>query len=52
MIAKLKIFNGINRVTFTDNIIPIERNNYTCIATINIDSVLKLTIKEHILKLI
>ena len=29
IIAKLKIFNKINRTTFTDNVIPIERNNYT-----------------------
>ena len=42
IIAKLKIYNGINRTTFTDNIIPIERNNYTCIAAIDIDSVLKI----------
>ena len=41
IIAKLKIFNGINRTTFTDNIITIERNNYICIAAIDIDSVLK-----------
>ena len=26
IIAKLKIFNGINTTTFTDNAIPIERN--------------------------
>ena len=42
IIAKLKIFNRINRTTFTDNFIPIERNNYTCIAAIDIDSVLKI----------
>ena len=42
IIAKLKIFNGTNRTTFTNNIIPIERNNYACIATIDIDSVLKI----------
>ena len=42
IIAKLKIFNGINRTTFTNNIISIERNNYTCIAAIDIDSVLKI----------
>ena len=42
IIAKLKVYNGINRTTFTDNIIPIERNNYTCIAAIDIDSVLKI----------
>ena len=41
IIAKLKIFNGINRTTFTDNAIPIERNLYTCIPAIDLDSVLK-----------
>ena len=39
IIAKLKIFNGKNRKTFTDNIIPIERNIYTCVAAVDIDSV-------------
>ena len=43
IIAKLKIFNKINRTTFTDNIIPFEKKHYTCIpATIDIDSVLKI----------
>ena len=42
----MKIFNGINRTTFTDNIIPIERNNYICIAAIDIDSVLKIENKR------
>ena len=46
IIATLKIFNGINRTTFTDNIIPIERNNYICIAAIDIDSVLKIENKR------
>ena len=46
IIAKLKIFSGTNRTTFTDNIIPIERNNYTCIAAIGIDSVLKIANKR------
>ena len=46
IIAKLKIFNGINRTTFTDNIIPIERNHYICIAAIDIDSVLKIDNKR------
>ena len=41
IIAKLKIFNRINRTTFTDNAIPIERNHYICIPAIDIDSVLK-----------
>ena len=44
--AKLKIFNGINRTTFTNNIIPIERNSYTCIPAIDIDSVLKIDNKR------
>ena len=38
----MKIFNGTNRTTFTNNIIPIERNNYICVAAIDIDSVLKI----------
>ena len=46
IIAKLKIFNGINKTTFTNNIIPIERNNYTCIPAIDIDSVLKIDNKR------
>ena len=46
IIAKLKIFNKINRTTFTDNAIPIERNHYTCIPAIDIDSVLKIDNKR------
>ena len=46
IIAKLKIFNGTNRTTFTDNIIPIERNNYICITAIDLDSVLKIENKR------
>ena len=46
IIAKLKIFNGINRTAFTNNIIPIERNSYTCIPAIDIDSVLKIDNKR------
>ena len=42
IIAKLKIFNGINRTTFTNNIIPIEKTHYTCISARDIDSVLKI----------
>ena len=41
-ICKLKIFNKINRTTFTDNVIPIEKKNYICIPAIDIDSVLKI----------
>ena len=42
LIAKLKIFNGINITTFTNNAIPIERTSYNCIPAIDIDSVLKI----------
>ena len=53
LVAKLKIFNKINRTTFkSKNNIPIERNHYICIPAVDIDSVLKMIIKEHILKLI
>ena len=54
LVAKLKIFNRINRAIFfnnnNNNNIAIERNHYICISAIDIDSVLKLIIKEHILK--
>ena len=46
IIAKLKISNRISRTTFTDNAIPIERNHYTYIPAIDIDSVLKIDNKR------
>ena len=48
LVAKLKIFNRINRTTFNNNKnnIPIERNNYICIPAIDIDSVLKIDNKR------
>ena len=46
IIAKLKIFNKINRTTFTDDITPFEKNHYTCIPAIDIDSVLKIDNKR------
>ena len=46
IIAKLKIFNGANKTTFTDDIIPFEKNHYTCISAIDIDSVLKIDNKR------
>ena len=43
LVAKLKIFNKINRTTFNNNnYIPIERNHYIFIPVIDIDSVLKI----------
>ena len=53
LVAKLKIFNRINRATFNnnnnnnnDNNIPMERNHYICIPAIDIDSVLKIDNKR------
>ena len=46
IIAKLKIFNGTNRTTFSNNAIPIERTSYNCIPAIDIDSVLKIDNKR------
>ena len=42
LVAKLKMFDRINRTTFANNVIPIERNHYICIPAIDIDSVLKI----------
>ena len=43
LVAKLKIFNEINRTTFNNNnYILMERNHYICIPVIDIDSVLKI----------
>ena len=47
LVAKLKIFNKINRTTFNDdNNIPKERSHYICIPAIDIDSVLKIDNKR------
>ena len=42
LVAKLKIFNKINKTTFTNNIVASEKNHYICIPAIDIDSVLKI----------
>ena len=44
LVAKLKIFNKINRTTFNNNnnYTPMEKNHYICIPVIDIDSVLKI----------
>ena len=47
LVAKLKIFNKINRTTFNKkNNIAIEINHYICIPAIDIDSVLKIDNKR------
>ena len=46
-LLKLKFTIGpIRDDKFTENIIPIEKNHYTCIPTIDIDSVLKIDNKR------
>ena len=48
LVAKLKIFNKINRTTFNyNNYIPIERYHYICIPVIDIDSVLKINKRAY-----
>ena len=48
LVAKLKIFDRINRTTFNNNnLIPIEKNHYICIPAIDIDSVLKLNKRAY-----
>ena len=47
LVAKIKIFNKINRTTFNNqNNIPIERNHYIFIPVIDIDSILKIDNKR------
>ena len=45
-VIKLKIFNKVNRTTFTNDFIPFERHHYNCIPVIDIDSVLKIDNKR------
>ena len=45
--TKVKIFNGVNSTSFTNDEIPKEKNHYIIIAAISIDSVLKVEKKTH-----
>ena len=47
ILAKLKIFKKKNLTTFSNNIVPIEKNHYICISAIDIDSVLKIDKKAY-----
>ena len=48
LVAKLKIFNKIDRTTFNNNnYIPMERNHYICIPVIDIDSLLKINKRAY-----
>ena len=42
LVAKLKIFNKVNKTSFNNKAIPIEKNHYICIPAIDIDSVIKI----------
>ena len=46
LVAKLKIFGKVNRTTFINDTIPLERHSYNCISEIDIDSVLKIDNKR------
>ena len=46
MKTKVKTFNNLNNTVFSDNEIAKERNHCTCIAAINIDSVMKTDTKK------
>ena len=49
LVAKLKLFNRINRTIFNNNnYIPLERNHYICIPVIDIDSVLKIDKRAYL----
>ena len=49
LVAKLKIFDRINRTIFNNNnYIPMERNHYICIPVIDIDSVLKIDKRAYL----
>ena len=47
ILAKLKIFKKKNLTTFSNNIVPIEKNHYVCIPAIDVDSVLKIDKKAY-----
>ena len=45
--AKLREFDGVIKTNFLGNDIPKENMHYTCIASITIDSILKIDKKNH-----
>ena len=46
--TKVKTFNGVITAVFSDNEIPKEKSHYTCIAAINIDSIMKIEKKNYL----
>ena len=47
LVAKLKIFDRINRTTFNNNSIPMKKKHYIYIPVIDIDSVLKVNKRAY-----
>ena len=47
ILTKLKIFKKINVTTFTNDVVPEEKNHYICIPAIDIDSVLKIDKRKY-----
>ena len=47
LVAKLKIFDRVNRTIFNNNSIPMEKKHYICIPIIDIDSVLKINKRAY-----
>ena len=45
--CKLKIFGGVVWNTFSDDVVPAEKQCYLCIAAIDVDSVLKVDKKVY-----
>ena len=45
--CKLKIFGGVVWSTFSDDVVPVEKQCYLCIAAIDVDSVLKVDKKVY-----
>ena len=46
--AKVREFNGVIKTNFLGNDMPKENMHYTCIASITIDSVMKIDKKNHL----
>ena len=45
--CKLRIFGGVVWSTFSDDVVPVEKQCYLCIAAIDVDSVLKVDKKVY-----
>ena len=46
--SKVREFNGVIKINFLSDQVPIENENYTCIACITIDSVMRMEKKNYL----